>query len=430
MSKNSEIAFLPAALEIQETPPSPTGRSIIWIIVLFFLAAWIWAWFGHVDIVAVAQGRIIPSGHSKVVQPLVLGTVTAINVEEGQAVQAGEVLMTLDASSAEADVARLTDELNRAKQDITRLSTLSDWLTSSSISTDDDSNPLLLSQWQEFQDQIAVLGRERDRKTAERNSAMRQLDKLADILPIVTRRANDQKKLADKKLLPEQSWLETEQERLDLYHDHKTQLARIKELEAASEELAARIQSTRSEFSRQIEEQLEASRAQIAATEQELIKAESHVKAQIIRAPVDGVVQQLAVYSIGAVVTSAQPLMVIVPRSQTLEVEAMLENRDIGFVENGQIAEIKIEAFPFTKYGTVDGEIINLSDDAVADEQRGLIYKMRVRMDENSIAVNGRQVALSPGMQVTVESKTGKRRLIEYFLSPLLRYRDESVRER
>ena len=182
MSKNSEIAFLPAALEIQETPPSPTGRSIIWIIVLFFLAAWIWAWFGHVDIVAVAQGRIIPSGHSKVVQPLVLGTVTAINVEEGQAVQAGEVLMTLDASSAEADVARLTDELNRAKQDITRLSTLSDWLTSSSISTDDDSNPLLLSQWQEFQDQIAVLGRERDRKTAERNSAMRQLDKLADLL--------------------------------------------------------------------------------------------------------------------------------------------------------------------------------------------------------------------------------------------------------
>ncbi|MES9856995.1 MAG: HlyD family type I secretion periplasmic adaptor subunit [Sedimenticola sp.] len=430
MSKNSEIEFLPAALEIQERPPSPTGRSIIWIIVLFFLSAWIWAWFGHVDIVAVAQGRIIPSGHSKVIQPLVLGTVTAINVEEGQAVQAGEVLIELDASTAQADVTRLTDELNRAKEETTRQVTLTTWLDEQLVIATNHKDPLLHSQWREFQDHIAVLERERDRKATEQNSAMRQLDKLTDLLPIVTRRANDQKGLPEKKLLPEQSWLETEQERLDLYHDHKTQLARIKELEAAEEELAARIQSTRSEFSRQIQVQLEAARQRIAATEQELIKAQAHAKAQTITAPVDGVVQQLAVHSIGSIVTSAQQLMVIVPRNQILEVEAMLENRDIGFVESGQIAEIKIEAFPFTKYGTIDGEIINISNDAVADEQRGLVYKMRVRMAENSIAVNGKEVALSPGMQVTVESKTGKRRLIEYFMSPLLRYRDESVRER
>ncbi|MEJ1359989.1 MAG: HlyD family type I secretion periplasmic adaptor subunit [Candidatus Sedimenticola sp. (ex Thyasira tokunagai)] len=432
-SNKSETEFLPAALEIQETPPSPTGRSITWIIIIFFLVAWIWAWFGRVDIVAVAQGRIIPSGHSKVVQPLTLGTVTAIHVEEGQAVKAGEVLIELDPSTTQADVTRLQHELATAEREAARLTALSGWVSNAEIpstQTDDMSDPLLHSQWREYQDRITVLERERDRKEAEQQSAKSQLDKLMDLLPIVTRRANDQKGLAEKKLLPEQSWLETEQSRLDVYHDHKTQLARINELTVAKEELKARIQSTRSEFSRQTLEQLEEAKKRTAVTAQELIKAQAHANAQTIVAPVDGVVQQLAVHSIGSVVTSAQQLMVIVPRNQNLEVEAMLENRDIGFVEAGQIAEIKIEAFPFTKYGTIDGEIVNLSDDAVADEQRGLIYKMRVRMADNSIAVNGRQVTLSPGMQVTVESKTGSRRLIEYFLSPLLRYRDESVRER
>ena len=122
--------------------------------------------------------------------------------------------------------------------------------------------------------------------------------------------------------------------------------------------------------------------------------------------------------------------MVIVPQGEALEVEAILENKDIGFVEVGQQAEIKVDAFPFTKYGTIAGDVVDLSNDAVADERKGLVYKMRVLMKRSQIQVNGRPVALSPGMTVTVESKTGTRRLIEFFLSPLLRFRDESVRER
>jgi len=142
------------------------------------------------------------------------------------------------------------------------------------------------------------------------------------------------------------------------------------------------------------------------------------------------VVQQLAVHNIGAVVTPAQDLMVIVPQNGALEVEALLENKDIGFVEVGQSAEIKIDTFPFTRYGTIAGQVVDLSNDAVSDERRGLVYKMRVAMHRSEIDVNGRQVRLSPGMSVSVESKTGTRRMIEFFLSPLLRYADESVRER
>ena len=135
-------------------------------------------------------------------------------------------------------------------------------------------------------------------------------------------------------------------------------------------------------------------------------------------------------HNVGAIVTPAQELMVIVPQDGALEIEAVLENKDIGFVEAGQQAEIKIDTFPFTRYGTIAGEIVDLSNDAVADERRGLVYKMRVLMKQSEIEVNGSSVTLSPGMTVSVESKTGTRKMIEFFLSPLLRYAQESARER
>ena len=439
MSYAVEIAFLPAALEIQETPPSPAGRTILWSIVVFFVGALLWANFGQVDIVAVAQGRIIPSGHSKVVQPLEIGTVKSIHTTEGQTVRAGEVLIELDSSSAQADVAQLSEERDAAQREVWRLKTLVTRLADAAQTTSDPianqsdratGDPLLTSQWLEFTNRLNLLARERDRRVAERRSAQSQVNRFTAVLPIVTRRAEDQKGLAQKKLLPEQHYLETEQERLSLFHDLQTQQGRVAELDAAIGELEARWTLTRSEFKREVLEQLEQAERREVAAVQQLIKANTRANAQTILAPVDGVVQQLAVHNIGAVVTPAQVLMVIVPQGETLEVEAVLENKDIGFVDVGQAAEIKIDAFPFTKYGTLTGEILDLSDDAVADEQRGLVYKLRASMDRSEMLVNGKAVALSPGMTVTVESKTGTRRLIEYFLSPLLRYKDESVRER
>jgi hemolysin D len=135
-------------------------------------------------------------------------------------------------------------------------------------------------------------------------------------------------------------------------------------------------------------------------------------------------------HTVGGIVTPAQELMVIVPQSAQLEIEAYVENRDIGFVYEGQAAAIKLDAFPFTKYGTLEGEIIDLSDDAISDEDKGLVYKARVSLKQSAMQVDGKQVKLGPGMAVSVEIKTGKRRLIEFFLAPLLKYKDESIRER
>jgi len=168
-----------------------------------------------------------------------------------------------------------------------------------------------------------------------------------------------------------------------------------------------------------------------------------------LTAPVDGTVQQLAIYTVGGVVTPAQQLMLIVPKGNTLEVEAFVQNKDIGFVNDHQKAEIKIETFPFTKYGTIHGTVLHVSNDAIQMESRqaqtndnkinsadnrdkpsGLVYTARVQLNKSTMQVEGKTINLTPGMAVTVEIKTGKRRLIEYFLSPLLQYKDESLRER
>jgi len=167
-----------------------------------------------------------------------------------------------------------------------------------------------------------------------------------------------------------------------------------------------------------------------AVLQQELLKADSRNKLMQLTSPVDGTVQQLSVHTVGGVVTPAQPVMVIVPRDNPLEVEAFIENKDIGFVKPKQGAEVKIETFQYTKYGTIHAKVTSVSHDAINDEKRGLIYSMRVKMDRAIINVDGTDVNLSPGMAVSVEIKTGKRRVIEYFLSPLMQYGHESLRER
>ena len=167
-----------------------------------------------------------------------------------------------------------------------------------------------------------------------------------------------------------------------------------------------------------------------AALRQDLVKLESRGRLMTLTAPVDGTVQQLAVHTVGGVVTPAQPLMMIVPSDAAVEVEALLENKDIGFVHAAQAAEVKVETFPFTKYGTLHAQVTHVSSDAINDEKKGLVYAARVKLERATMRVEERTVNLTPGMAVTVEIKTGRRRVIEYFLAPLLQYRDESLRER
>lgn len=453
-ANDHELDFLPAALEIQERPPSPIGRAILWSLMAFFVIALVWSIIGRIDIVATAQGKIIPSGRVKVIQPLEIGSVRAIHVAEGQKVSAGDVLIELDPTVNAADRDRLTSEHHTARLNRARLSALVRTLQTHhdavakqagagiypqlDESTLSDIDPaalalqrqLLRTQWTEFAARLAALDADLEKRAAELAGVKAQVTKLQQTLPLITKRADALKGLVGKKLVAENQWLELEQERIEQQQDMESHKQRSLELNAAITEARQQRNSVEAEFTGKVYTELAETERQVAALEQELIKAEQRTGLQTLTAPIDGIVQQLAVHTVGGVVTPAQELLKIVPQEGNLEIEAWVLNKDIGFVSEGQIAEIKVETFPFTKYGTLGAEVINVSNDAVTDEEKGLIYAARVLMKDATIQVGDKLVNLTPGMAVTVEVKTGTRRLIEYVLSPLLRYRDEGLRER
>jgi hemolysin D len=445
----AELEFLPAALEVLETPPSPFSRVIIWTIITFFLIAIIWACLGKVDIVAIAQGKIVPGERVKIIQPLEAGIVKAIHVEEGQRVKAGQPLIEFDSTVSGADKQRLHGEWIRAEFDHARLKALIDNVGQQKIEAPGidqyfdtsvlpylDPNAIALSQqhltqqYNEYLSQASSLRQQVLERAAELNSAEEQIQRLDATIPLITERANAVKKVLESGVVSRADWLKVEEERINqvkqrdvLKSDRVRLQAAIENAKQQSQALSAKYQSTWMGELAEIRNRLEASR-------QELVKAEQRNDLQILTSPVEGRVQQLAMHTIGGVVTPAQELMRIVPEDGALEVEAWLENKDIGFVEKGQAAEIKVETFPFTKYGIIPAEVETVSLDATPDENLGLVYTLQARMLRSTMQVNDKLITLAPGMAVTVEVKTGTRRIIEYLLSPVLKYKDESIQER
>lgn len=281
--------------------------------------------------------------------------VRAINVRDGQAVQAGEVLLTLDATTRDAEVQRLDGDRLAARLDLARASSML-------LAIQGNREPAPVEQW------LADVG-------AGQQAAARH-------------------------------WVAGQ------YQEYRTVL----------DALEAEI--------RQRDAEILAAKGQIDSLDQELTKARYEQSLTELRAPVAGTVQQLAVHTLGGVVTPAQSLLTLVPSDQHVEVEALLENKDVGFVHAGQPVSVKVETFNFTKYGRVAGEVVSVSQDAIKDEKRGQVYNAKVRLARSQLLIDGRSVALAPGMAVTVEIKTDQRRVIDYFLSPLEQHLQESLGER
>ncbi len=437
-AKAHELDFLPAALEIMERPASPLGRGLALVIIAFFTIAVLWVTVGEVDIIATAQGKIVPTERVKVIQPLETGVIRAILVEDGQQVRAGEVLIELDPTGVEADRERLQQELLAARLDTARLSALLEEAPEAAYrapaGTPAELEALhrsyLVSQWEEQQARLATLEGEIAEQTAATRTIQAEIRRLESILPLLHDQVESRQKLVDKKIAARLSMVELEQELAEYEGDLAVQQNRLIEVRAALAAAESRRRSVAAEFRRDILTRLVEAQARATSLEQELVKASERSRMQSLTAPVDGIVQQLAVHTVGGVVTPAQELMVLVPADSGLEIEAMVLNRDIGFVHDGQEVAIKVDSFPFTKYGTIDGQVTTLSKDAVQDETRGLIYPARIAMAKTDILVGDSYVDLGSGMSVTVEIKTGKRKLIEYLLAPLQRYQDESMRER
>ena len=456
-----ELAFLPAALEIVETPPSPIGRAIALLIMLFFCLALVWASLGTVDIVASAPGRIIPTGRTKVVQPFETGVVRAIHVRDGQTVRAGAPLIELDPTMAEAERDHLRSDLIAAKLNIARLRAaaangaepLSNFYPPPDASPDlvATQRQFLIDQTAEHRAKLAALEDQKRQKDSERASIAATIDKIEAVIPVVQERTDIRKVLFDHQTGSKVNYLEALQVLIENQKELEVQKNRLREADAA---LAAATQAraqAEGEYRRTLFGDLAEAERKAAGLAHDLDKASERTRLQLLTAPVDGVVQQLAVHTIGRVVTPAQPLLVVVPLESHLEVEAMVSNRDIGFVSLGQAAEIKVDTFNFTRYGLIHGRVLSVSPDAITRDKRDEdphdgssrmdkaisepkgqepVYAAHVALDQTRMQVEGKSLPLGPGMAVTVEIKTGTRRIISYLMSPLLRYRHESLRER
>jgi hemolysin D len=288
----------------------------------------------------------------------------------------------------------------------------------------------LTSQYSEYLSRKGALENEVLEHQAEHKSVEERIAQLKETIPLITERAAAMEKMLSSGVVPRVQWLEVEEQRIGQVKELDVQKSNLNRLQAGVGAAQQQLNALGSQVQSQWLAELNDTENKINAIKQELVKAEQRQTLQHLVAPVAGTVQQLAMHTVGGVVTPAQQLMLIVPEENAIEVEAWVQNRDIGFVEKGQVAEIKIETFPYTKYGVINGEIQNVSNDAVPNEQLGLIYIARVLMEKTTMQVNGKIVNLSPGMAVTVEVKIGKRRIIEYVLSPLLRYKEESIQER
>ncbi len=436
--KRQELEFLPAVLEVVDSPPSPLGRGIIFTITVFFVIAVTWSIVGEVDIIATAQGKIIPSGKVKVIQPLESGVVRAIHVHDGQHVKAGDVLVELNPTGAAADEARLKRELLTAKINVARLEALLfDEPLEMFFPPDGTPEDLITrnrrhleSALSERNARLDAIDNEVLQRRAEMRTTSVEMKRLKMILPNVRERVEKRRELLKKGYTARLDFLELEQELIDTEQQLLAADSKLNELQAALRATTSRRDQLIAEDRRTVQDQLSEVTARADSLEQELIKAQDRNQQQSLTSPVDGVVQQLAIHTEGGVVTPAQELMTIVPAGDSIEIEAMVMNKDIGFVHDGQDAEIKVESFPFTKYGTLRGDVKTVSRDAVLDEQQGWVYPARFNLWETEIVVGNKFVALSPGMSVTVEIKTGKRKMIQYLLAPLQEYQDESLRER
>ncbi|MDW5508631.1 HlyD family type I secretion periplasmic adaptor subunit [Serratia proteamaculans] len=438
-----ELQFLPSALELQETPVHPAPRVFIWSIMGFAVLALLWACLGHIEIVAVAPGKIVPNGKTKLIQPSETAVIRAIHVNDGQAVKAGQLLVELDPTAAGADVSRIQSELLAARIDSARAAAMLDAINQQQVPASlagviAKANPeqvlsaerWLQGQYQEYHSSLALAATEIHQRSAEIQSAQSQVANLQQALPIAMRLARDYQRLLKKHYVSQHEYLEKEQVRLDLQRQLRVQQASVLQYTAALDEARRRQESVVAQNRRAMLDLQQEANQKVEVRLQELSKADYQKKLTRLKAPVSGTVQQLAIHTLGGVVTPAQSLMVIVPADQPVEVEAMLENKDVGFVHVGQAVTVKVETFTFTRYGTIEGEIINVSNDAIEDQKLGLIYSSRIRLKSDHVQVNGRRVALSPGMRVTAEIKTDQRRVIDYFLSPLTRSLNESLRER
>jgi hemolysin D len=393
--------------------------------------------------------------------PFETGIVRAIHVSDGQRVNAGDVLIELDPSINESERNHLQADLTAAQLEMARLKAgladVEDPLTAfvpppnAPQGLIDVQRDYLVKQTAEFRAKIKALERQREQKQAERATIDATIGKLSMVIPIVQQRVDIRKISSDREYTSKYQYFEALQVLVEQQQDLIVQRSRLQEADASIAALTDERSKSVAEFQRTLFGQLVEAERKADGLAYDVAKSQQKINAQLMKAPIAGTIQQLAIHTVGGVVTPAQVLLAIVPLESHLEIEAMVPNRDVGFVRPGQKAEIKVDTFNFTKYGLLQGKVLSVSRDAIvrdkpaersndknlgssneSSEPKGqeLNFAARVSLDRSQMQIDDELINLTPGMAVTVEIKTGSRTVLGYLLSPLMKYGHDSLRER
>ncbi len=438
-----ETEFQPAALALRDMPIHPAPRWAMGVIAGLLVLGCAWACLGKVDVVATAEGKIVPNGEVKTIQSQDTAVVTAIHVADGQVVKKGEILVDLDSTDATSSASQAEAALVSARDEAARGRALLEAIDNHHPavlppSADRDAADLAVQQhvlageYADYQSTVQEMDADIAQAMAGLRETAAEIAKLEGTLPIEETKEADYAKLIGLGYVGLHDYYNEKQAVIQQKQDLAATKAKLTEaqatLESARRKRDAYVAQTRREWLEKIQDD----ETKVTSTAGDLAKARNHGRLMHLTAPVDGTVQQLAIHTIGGVVSPAQTVMTVVPTGNRLFVEASIDNQDVGFIRQGQQAEVKVEAFPYTRYGVLQGTVVQVSNDARQDEsdKKKWVFTTQVALPTDTMQIEGQQIHLSPGMTVTAEIKTGRRRIISYLLSPLIQHAKESLHER
>ncbi|MDQ1298831.1 MAG: rane fusion protein hemolysin [Campylobacterota bacterium] len=423
--------FTPLLVEIEERPTSPLGRSLLWALLAFITIGLLWLFFAKIDIVVSARGKVVPDGEIKTLQPVETGVISSILIREGQHVKKGELLMEIDPSVTQSDLASKQQNLALLELETNRLNALINdrpfipnpgCKESAAISTQ---QMMYISTKSAYEQQRQVIQEQIRQNDEATQAAKADKSRLKQLLSSTKEREDRLKEVLD--IIAKRDYEEAQNQRVE----YQEQLAMKEHVIAQSngklQELNQQLKLITQEYRNKLLAELtqKSKEATALRTEVETI-AFRHAK-QHITAPVDGYIGKLLVHTVGGVVTPAEKLVTLIPKDVPLIIKATVQNQDIGFITKGMDVAVKIDTFDFQKYGLINGKVKHIADDAIEDEKLGPVYEIAIIPANTTLKVEGKLLPITAGMSVTAELKVGKRRVIEFFIYPMIKYLDEGL---
>ncbi|MBU2646108.1 HlyD family type I secretion periplasmic adaptor subunit [bacterium] len=417
----------------------PLSRLLLpWFIAMFSLFMISWAWFSEIDIVSSTRGVIIPNTRLQFIQSNGSNVVNRILVKEGQHVSAGDSLVEFLQTDKLGDQAKIQDTLLKNRARFYRLKAMQGFYQHRRQKiAPPENNPflereisILDSQKSVFRFQDTTLKKKIETLQADLKSLGREIELLDLLVPRTMVDIERSKLLLDEGIIGREK-LDTLYEKL--IHQKKERQIKQARVEGIMAEIDYQEEShrlSRESQQQEIEVELLKLEQEFRILNQDLHKLESEIRLKNLISPITGIVNEIMVYTQGAVVQSGEVIMSIVPEKSPLEVEAKILNQDVGFIEEGHTVAVKLDSFNFTRYGKLNGTIRRIASGGVEDPQLGMIYPTIIELANQKIEVDDKVFSLKPGMTVTIDIKTGHRKIADYILEPFLRYSDEALRER